>query len=114
VIYEDTDNPLSAETLALRERRRTDCLDCHNRPSHIVHSPDYLIDHLLLTDRVSPALPEIKTVAVDVLASDYDSVAAARRAIEKKLRSHYRREHPELLSAHPGQLDSAIVAVQEA
>jgi len=114
VIYQDTEAPLSEESLATSEMRRMDCLDCHNRPSHIFHSPDFLVDQLLLTGRVSTALPEFKSVAVSVMASDYDSAEEAHEAIAAELRSHYSSEYPKLLVAHSGEVENAIAGVRDA
>ena len=114
VVYQDTEGPLSEESLADSEVRRMDCLDCHNRPSHIFHSPDHLMDRMLLTGRISTALPEIKSVAVAALASEYDSVREAHETIASDIRSFYGEEYPELLTAHSGELNIAVAAVQNA
>lgn len=114
VVFQDVDAPLSDESLAGKNLRRMDCLDCHNRPSHIFHSPDHLMDQLLLTGRISTALPEIKSMAVGVMASEYDSAEEAHEAIGAQLRLYYSSEYPELPAAHSGEIDNAVAAVQDA
>ncbi len=114
VVYQNADEPLSDEALADIELRRMDCLDCHNRPSHVFQSPDYLMDQSILTGRVSTALPEIKRVAVGLMASEYDSADEAQRAMALELRSYYDNEHPELAKARSRDVDSAVAAVQDA
>ncbi|UCC44825.1 MAG: NapC/NirT family cytochrome c [Candidatus Zixiibacteriota bacterium] len=114
VVFQDTEAPLAEESLAGKELRRMDCLDCHNRPSHVFHSPDHLMDRLLLTGRISKALPEIKSIAVNVMVSEYDSAQEAHEAISAKLRSYYASEYPGLSETHSVEVDSAVVAVQHA
>jgi len=53
--------------------RRMDCIDCHNRPSHIYNPPARSVNLSLATGRLSAKLPWIKKNAVEVLAADYQT-----------------------------------------
>ncbi len=47
----------SPEAAGATEWRRMDCVDCHNRPSHVYRNPDRELDAALLDRRIDPALP---------------------------------------------------------
>ena len=44
VEYVSTDAKLTTEQLANAERRKMDCMDCHNRPTHAFDMPDRAVD----------------------------------------------------------------------
>lgn len=78
-IYQETSQPLTEPEIASGEMRRMDCIDCHNRPSHVYHSPDYAIDRMIEGGLIDRSLPSIKKIAVEALTVEYgtkDSAAA--------------------------------------
>ena len=112
--YHSTEAPLSAEQIAARPVRTMDCLDCHNRPSHTFDSPGVAVDRAMLAGEVDPTLPWIKRTATELLAAEYESVAAAEAAIDAGLRDYYAEHHPEVLSERAAALDDATRALQAA
>jgi nitrate/TMAO reductase-like tetraheme cytochrome c subunit len=86
-VYESTDNRLTAEQIAKRPIRRLDCIDCHNRPTHIFRSPNESLDTALLLGRIDPAIPFIKKNAAAALTGDYASEAEALTKIAEKLKA---------------------------
>lgn len=113
-IYQDTENPLSAEELATLEPRTMDCVDCHNRPSHIYLSPDEAVDRALHARQIDPTIPEIKLAVVDAMtAEDYASKEAAFEAIASSIKEYYADSWPEVLDERLGDLDRAIRTAQE-
>jgi len=113
-VYEDTEKPLGKAALAAATPRRMDCMDCHNRPSHIYLSPDRAIDDALLRGEVDATLPAIKAVAVEALAQEYPSVAEAQRQIANRITDHYRKEQPDVIAQRTPAVEAAIAAVQRA
>lgn len=75
-----------AETL---QKRRMDCLDCHNRPSHQYRAPNDLLDMALAAGRIDSGIPSIKATGVTLLAARYKTEPEALTAIEKGLRDKY-------------------------
>jgi hypothetical protein len=71
-VYEDINNPLSEEEVEERisagHMRTMDCLDCHNRPSHVFRPPVESVNQNLLLGNLDPDMPEIKFLAVELLA----------------------------------------------
>ncbi|MCB2153774.1 NapC/NirT family cytochrome c [bacterium] len=71
------------------ELRTMDCIDCHNRPSHIYRSPRQLIDLSLSTGQLDPSLPYFKRFASDLLERKYESTDEALKTIETVLKKEY-------------------------
>jgi hypothetical protein len=73
------------------EVRRIDCVDCHNRPTHILHSPDKAVNISLETGRLDRNLPFIKKAAVEALTLPYDSEDEAHSGIGTYIADFYRK-----------------------
>ena len=71
------------------ELRTMDCIDCHNRPSHIYRSPRQLIDSSLATGQLDPSLPYFKRYASELLERKYESTEKAMAAIDALLDTEY-------------------------
>jgi hypothetical protein len=113
-VYEDTENPLTPEELAAAPKRRMDCMDCHNRPSHVFRSPDRAIDEALLRGAIDPALPGIKAIAVEAMAAEYPDKDEAMRQIAALISDRYGEGRPDVLAARGPAVQKAIAAVQQA
>ena len=80
----------TAESVANGERRRMDCMDCHNRPAHtFVATPQRAVDGALANGRLPRALPFARREAVAAVTADYASQDAARTEIARRLRAFY-------------------------
>ncbi|MBI2217678.1 MAG: hypothetical protein HYU51_10305 [Candidatus Rokubacteria bacterium] len=110
--YVAKDATLTPEQIARAAKRRMDCMDCHNRPSHVFQPPDRALDDALLARRIDPSLPFIKARAVDVLSKQYPSTAAAREGIATELDRFYLSEYPALYSRTLEAVKAAITEVQ--
>jgi hypothetical protein len=96
VEYSSTEAPLSPEEIAKAQVRRMDCVDCHNRPSHIYHPPDRAVEQAFETGRLDPSLPYLKREAIRLLIQPYTTEAEATQAILKGLAGFYQLEHPDV------------------
>jgi nitrate/TMAO reductase-like tetraheme cytochrome c subunit len=88
-----------------------DCLDCHNRPTHIYRTPEEALDQKLLTGEIPRELPYIKRQALEVVTQDYASHEEARTGISQQLREWYSQNYPSLMEQKPSLLEKAIVGV---
>jgi hypothetical protein len=113
IVYQNKDNPLSADSITPANIRTMDCMDCHNRPSHIYHSPDYTLDEALLTGRVDASLPSIKEKAVAAMAKEYATDDEARHAIATEIADYYQSSYPEIYASRKAQIDASILAIQD-
>ncbi len=114
LIYEDSENPLTPEERDSLSVRRMDCMDCHNRPSHIYKSPDKAIDLALSTGRIDATLPNIKSVAVAVMDKEYTTESEALDSIATGIADYYAVESPKILKQRSAEVQKAIATVQDA
>jgi hypothetical protein len=105
--------PLSDEQLAAYGVRVMDCMDCHNRPSHILRSPTESLSRALQLGDIDPSLPSIVETGVKLLKEDYPSVPAALDALEAGVMGYYGEHHPELAAKRRANLEQAVSALQE-
>jgi len=96
------------------ESRLMDCLDCHNRPTHVYLTAEEALDEKLLSGEIPKELPYIKANAMDVLLRDYASHEEASDRIAEELRRWYSENAPEFHVAEPGILEEAIRGVTAA
>ncbi|MGD9343409.1 MAG: hypothetical protein PVJ25_05190 [Desulfuromonadales bacterium] len=107
---EDADELLN-ETALEGEMREMDCIDCHNRPSHIYLTPDDALDRKLAEGDIPAELPFIKRQAIELITASYETADQARATISAKLNAWYRDKYPELVTAKPNLLEAAVQGV---
>jgi len=112
-IYVNEENPIEPEDVKKYEMRRMDCIDCHNRPTHVFLTPDRAVDNFLFNGRIDRSLPSIKRIAVESLIGELSTKDSALAAIGKRVRTAYAEEYPEVLEERSVDVDSAIAAVKE-
>ncbi|HLK18405.1 MAG TPA: NapC/NirT family cytochrome c [Bryobacteraceae bacterium] len=111
-VYNSTDAPAKPEELAKAERRLMDCVDCHNRPTHIFQLPERALDTAMTDGRISPKLPFIKKQALEALKVDYPDRATARQQIAATLERFYQSKYPQAYTQDQALLKNAISQVQ--
>jgi len=84
----------SPEAAKAAEWRTMDCVDCHNRPTHIYRAPEDELDAALLDKRIDPALPFVRREGLKALRAEYPSQDAARAGITKAISEFYRQNYP--------------------
>jgi hypothetical protein len=112
-VFATTDKPLSPEQVAASEIRVMDCMDCHNRPAHILRSPRESMDHALQVGEIDPTLPSIVKTGIDLLKAEYPSVPAAQDAIQRGVMDFYGKRHPDVAKTRGDELARAIGALQQ-
>jgi len=90
-----------------RVERVMDCVDCHNRATHVYQSPERAVDESLRLGRIDPSLPFIRREAVAALTGGYPSAEAATEGIRAGLESFYRRNYPDRASAWIDSIEAA-------
>jgi len=108
-VYQSKDSPLKPEQIQPGRAHLMDCIDCHDRPSHIFISPDQAVDNALLSRRLDPAMPFIKQQAVAALTATYNDDPSAMESIRKSLTEYYAK--PEFGVSGP-TLQNTIAEVQ--
>lgn len=77
------------DSILARPPRRMDCVDCHNRPTHIYRLPARALDEALAAGLLPRDLPYIRREALVALTVDYPNEAAARAGIARHLTEFY-------------------------
>ena len=106
------DSTLTKEQIAKAEKRRMDCVDCHNRPTHIYVPPDLSVDNSLLARRLDASLPFLKQQAVTALTADYKTTDAAMQGIAKTIGTFYETKYPDLAETKELEIRNAIDELQ--
>ncbi|MFH1278103.1 MAG: NapC/NirT family cytochrome c [Candidatus Eisenbacteria bacterium] len=106
-VYTKGGKPVADSLLASGERRRMDCIDCHNRPTHTFDDPALSLDGALAAGRLDTRLPYIKTTGLELLTAEYDSKEAALRSIPVALAAFYEENHPEIAREEGPSIEAA-------
>jgi hypothetical protein len=99
------------EQLANSETREMDCIDCHNRPTHVFRMPDEAMDEALAAGRIDASLPSIKKAGKEALEAAKGEVGDLD-TIAKTLESHFKQAYGDTFAEHAGGVDTAVREVQ--
>lgn len=94
--------------------RKMDCIDCHNRPTHIFLSPEEALDRKISAGIIPRYLPYIKKQAMEAITRDYPTVEVAHKKIAEHLRTWYENQYPVLVKGNSSLLEKAIDGSQQA
>jgi nitrate/TMAO reductase-like tetraheme cytochrome c subunit len=94
-----------AEELELRARTM-DCIDCHNRPTHLFEVPSNTLDQELTARPVLAELPWFKRQALAAIDGDYPSHEAGTEAVRQAMLEFYRSSYPELWRSRQGLVET--------
>ncbi len=87
--------------------RVMDCVDCHNRPTHVYRTPQQEADLALEEERIDPSLPYIRREGVLALQESYASHEEARRGVRARIESFYAMNYPNLASSKRDAIETA-------
>ena len=106
-----TTSPDRAPKIAKSEEdegwRIMDCVDCHNRPTHIYRMPEDELDASLDSGRIDASLPFIRREALAALKANYTSHEQAKETMASRIRSFYSKNYPEAASTRASAIDGA-------
>ncbi|HOX25342.1 MAG TPA: NapC/NirT family cytochrome c [Candidatus Krumholzibacteria bacterium] len=94
--------------------RTLDCIDCHNRATHVYRQAEDVVDELLADGTLDRTLPWAKAAALAAIATTVPRDADREAAIAGALRAFYRRQDPRALARHPAGLDEMARALAAA
>lgn len=113
-IYRDSELSLPDDSIARgAQYRRMDCIDCHNRPTHIFHPPARSVNHVMAQGWIDPALPGVKSTAVNALEQPYSTKQEASDGISAAIRTFYGKDYPQVASTKKAAIDRAVAEVQK-
>ncbi len=104
---------VTPEQLARGERRRMDCMDCHNRPSHpMAASAEKAVNAQMASGDLPKTLPFVRREAVKALKESYASQDAASEAIARAMREFYRTQYQDVYMSRRQDVERAVLATQ--
>lgn len=110
--YYAGDAKLSKDQIAKAPRHRMDCIDCHNRPTHVYVPPDQAVDQSLLSHKIDTSLPYIKQQAVAALVASYKTTDEAVQGIANSVQGYYEKTYPDLTKNRQLEIRNAVEEVQ--
>lgn len=75
--------------------RVMDCIDCHNRPTHIYHMPEERVDFGLLSKQINPDIPGIREDSLEVITTEYETREQAADSMINDLILLQKKRDPE-------------------
>jgi hypothetical protein len=87
--------------------RTMDCIDCHNRPTHIYRMPEDEVDAAIEAGRIDRSIPFVRREAIRILRGSYTSAAAARDSIRLAVNVYYKASYPDLAASKSAEIDQA-------
>ena len=94
------------------EKRLMDCMDCHNRATHIFRSPEELIDTALVQGKIDSSLPFIKREGLNALDPPNPSLEQAIAKVEA-IKEFYRTSYSQIYKEKEPAIDKAINELKE-
>ena len=108
-VREYTAEGVMPEQLANGERRRMDCMDCHNRPSHpMAATAEHAVDEMIARGAIPRTLPFVRREAVKALKTSYPTQEAAGEGISRMLRDFYRSTYPQAYMSQRQDVERAV------
>ena len=111
--YRAADAKVTEAQIATSTQHRMDCIDCHNRPTHIYVSPDRAVDKAIMGGQIDRTLPYVKQQAVAALAKDYATTDAAMKGVPADLIAYYQQKQPDVYKTKRAAVESAAEAVKQ-
>lgn len=113
-IFTDEEDPPDSAFMATAKKHTMDCIDCHNRPSHDYRPPSFFVNSQLITDSIPKALPEIKSLSMELCEPEYGTTDSAMKAIAGGILSFYKENYPEIAEHNPALIQKAVQGLQSA
>jgi len=104
--------PASASLDSVVNVRILDCVDCHNRATHIYEDPEEAVDTRLTSGMISRKLPFAKRVALSALTGNYADTATAMRGINNEVRGYYLGHAREKSLAWQDEIDQMVQTLE--
>jgi hypothetical protein len=111
--YMNIEKPLTKDELAKGKKRLMDCTDCHNRPTHIYHSPNEEMDMNFVSGHIDRGLPYIKKVAVEILNKPYKTKEEGFTAITADIPAYYAKNYPAVAREKTAAINQAVEQVKD-
>ncbi len=106
--FVDKENPPADTLLARATKHLLDCMDCHNRPTHIFHSPSAILNDAIYLGRIDKRIPTIKGIGEKVLSAEYKTTPLALEKIAEDVWDYYRGNYPDSVKTQHAEIEAAV------
>jgi len=89
------------------EWRSMDCIDCHNRPTHVFETPEMAVDRLILKGLLAADLPSIRDAGLAATKGEYTDRKAAQSGIRAALLAYYKENNPDFAASSTPAIEKA-------
>lgn len=89
------------------EWRVMDCIDCHNRPTHIYDMPEERVDFGLISKKINPIIPGIREDSLAVLTKEYSTREQAQEQMLSDLIALQKSRDAEQAATHADDIAKA-------
>jgi hypothetical protein len=104
---------VTPDQLEKGERRRMDCMDCHNRPSHpMAATAERAVDEAMSRGEIPKTLPFVRREAVKAVKASYPSQETAAEQIASALREFYRTQQNAVYMSRRQDVEKAVTTAQ--
>ena len=93
--------------------RVMDCMDCHNRATHIYADPERAVDQAIRSGKIDKTLPFVKRQALEAVTNNYPSNQAAITGIENEIAVFYKRNYPHITFEKRHAIEETIKTLQD-
>lgn len=113
IIYKDKNSKFNPDNYPEENLRKMDCIDCHNRPSHIYYPSDKSVNLAMSLGRIDEKLPYIKSISVDALDDKYLTKQSGLEGIKNSINDFYVKNYPDVYNLKKDKINKAIEEVQK-
>src|SRR5512139_2658708 len=106
--YTSLDYKGTKQQLAALEKDEMDCMDCHNRPTHIFFPPELAVDRAMSSGLIPRTLPWAKKVVVDALVREYPTRQKAHEGLSAEIEGFYQKRYPSVLQARNADIEKTV------
>lgn len=109
--YVDVTQPISEQDLQQYEVRVMDCIDCHNRATHIFRAAERTVDEAMANGLLPVDLPYLRRQAVAAMQAEYGSEQGAMEGIAS-VATFYRQNYPDLYQRRQAEIEEVVRVLQ--
>lgn len=93
------------------EVKTMDCVDCHNRATHVYEDASHALNKKLYFSEISNTLPYIKKIALENIEKNYPSHSIASAEIKKSINKYYKDNYPDIYKSRKHDIDHSIESI---
>lgn len=111
-VYVDEESNFDISMLDTLIIRKMDCIDCHNRPSHIYNPPSIFVNSAISKGDIPQDLPEIKSLSMEICGENFKTMDSAKTYISNSIKEFYEENYPDLYENNFPLIEKAISGLQ--